>query len=115
MLAVGWFDVQTGQARPGAFLRKPKDEVGISVGIAAQCPISEFVDGFSTCYGVFTLHVGRIRNLGLDILPDPLRHANIIGLPFQNENQAEAERLAGKLAKQARPLWAHLKARPKKH
>ncbi len=94
-------------------MRKAKDSDGLSVGIASKHPISEFIEGFNTCYGVFTLHVGRVRELDLDIVPDSPQHANIVGVPFPSENAALAERLAGKLAKQARAIWAHLKARPK--
>ncbi|MEH2362761.1 hypothetical protein [Nostoc sp.] len=48
------------------------------------------------------MHVGRIRDLGLDVIQDSSDHANIIGLPDVNDDPVTAERLAGLLAKQSR-------------
>jgi hypothetical protein len=54
------------------------------------------------CYGVVSLHVGRVRDLGLDVVVDEAPHANITGLPRQTDDVLRAERLASQLAKQAR-------------
>jgi len=53
----------------------------------------------------YYLHVGKVRDIGLDIVPDRPTHANIMGVPFregEGGNEAEAERLARLLAEQAR-------------
>jgi hypothetical protein len=48
--------------------------------------------------------VGRIRDLGLDVVPDSPDHAYITGLPLQDDDPLNAERLARLLAGQARLL-----------
>ena len=81
------------------------DAMGLSVGLADKCPLEEFRCGFTSCYGVTTLHAGRIRDIKLDVEQDEPTHANITGLPYKEDNETEAERLAGLLAKQARLIW----------
>jgi hypothetical protein len=53
---------------------------------------------------VATLHVGRIRNLGLNVVPDldDARHAEIINMPLESEDPDQASRLAQLLAEQLR-------------
>jgi len=60
---------------------------------------------------VASLHVGRVRNLGLDVIPDEAHHANIVGLPHPAEKPAEAEHLALQLQRQARLAWPPTKPR----
>ena len=54
------------------------------------------------CHGVVSLHVGRVRDLQLDIVVDESPHANIAGLPRQEDDRTKVERLASLLAQQAR-------------
>jgi hypothetical protein len=91
----------------GAFLLRPRDEAdGLSVTLASSCSAEEFSNTFNHCFGVATLHVGRIRDMGLDVEPDEdpacPDHAFITGLSLPHENAALAERIAGKLARHAR-------------
>lgn len=59
---------------------------------------------FEKCYGTVSLHVGRVRSLALEVIPDEPQHANIVGLPYKEEHPKEAERLANLLAQQARAV-----------
>jgi len=85
-----------------AFMRRATDETGLSVQIAAETNIPEFVSSFSFCSGLASLHVGRVRTLDLDVVPDDRPHALITGLPAKDEDPLKAEYLAGELAKQCR-------------
>jgi hypothetical protein len=96
-----WIDPQTKSVLPAAFVRRPppQDGDGLSVDIqsAASC-----ASALNKCHGVASLHVGRTRDLELDIVIDKAPHANITGVPRPEEDQANAERLASQLARQAR-------------
>lgn len=109
MLRRQWIDKRTKRVTSAAFIRRPRengrDAAGLSVGLANRCTLEEFRCGFDTCYGVATLHVGRIRDIELDVEQDEPKHANITGLPYREDNEVEAERMAGLLARQARLVW----------
>ena len=96
-----YIDPITGEVNPGAFLLRasPKDDDGLSVDVetARSC-----YESLKKCYGVVSLHVGRVRNLQLDVIPDKLTHANVTGLPRKEEDPTEANHLASQLAKLAR-------------
>jgi hypothetical protein len=100
MLRAAWVG-PNGTILPGAFVRRkaPQDDDGLSVDV--ESPTS-CASGFRKCYGVASLHVGRVRTLGLDIVIDAAPHANITGVPRQEEDPAKAERFASQLAKQSR-------------
>jgi hypothetical protein len=111
VLRKNWIDKHANQVTSAAFFRRiPSDEVegdpnGLSAGIAANCSVDEFREGFRACYGILSLHVGRMRDIGLDVHQDEPQHANITGLPYREEDELHAERLAGLLAQQARFVW----------
>src|SRR5437879_6161107 len=99
-LRKSWVNRETRAILPSAFLRRdaPKDEKGLSVDtLSAQSCAS----ALSNCH-VASLHTGRVRDLFLDIVEDEPGHANITGVPRAADDRALAERLASKLAKQAR-------------
>jgi len=83
------------------FLRA--DEVNSGLSVSWNTTPEEARSQFSKCYGAVSLHVGRVRNLSLDVVPDEPNHANITGLPHKETDPKEAERLANLLAQQARP------------
>ncbi|KYC43772.1 hypothetical protein WA1_00990 [Scytonema hofmannii PCC 7110] len=85
------------------FLRD--SEPGLSVHLASVCSPEQCAGFFRKCYGVASLEVGRVREIGLDVEQDSINHANIVGLPNREDNLAEAERLAGLLAKQSHIIW----------
>jgi hypothetical protein len=57
-----------------------------------------------SCYGVVSLHVGRVRdmNLSLDVVPDSEHHANIQGAPYPEDDPELAEAIASRLVGHAR-------------
>lgn len=96
-----WVDPMTKRILPAAFVRRPppQDEDGLSVDIESpQSCVSEL----NSSFGVGSLHVGRVRDLGLEIEVDAPPHAVITGVPRETEDQAKAEWLASQLAKLAR-------------
>jgi hypothetical protein len=101
MLRKRWLDPVSRTILPAAFVRRdpPADDDGLSVDVhsPASCAAP-----FHACFGVGSLHVGRIRDLLLDVDVDAAPHANITGLPRPAEDRARAEWLASQLAKQAR-------------
>lgn len=71
-------DPDTGEFSPEVFKRQPYDEDGLSVVIADVVSVEEARTNpryAKRCYGVATLHVGRIRDKGLDVVPDDVDHA----------------------------------------
>jgi hypothetical protein len=104
ILRRNWVDKDTKRLSSAAFIRRPVDVDGLSVNIAGTCTPEQCMAQFRSCFGLATLHVGRVRDLGLDVVPDSPDHACITGVPYQHEDPAEAERIARLLAMQARNL-----------
>ena len=84
------------------FLRRPPpDDIdGLSVG--HNCTPAESAQNFSRCKRVCSLHVGSVRDMGLDIVPDSPTHANIVGLPLESDDDKKAMDFATELAAHAR-------------
>jgi len=91
-----WLD-QGQQVLSAAFMLRT-DETGLSVDTTSAKSCASLLKNCA----VASLHVGRIRSLGLDVISDAAEHANILGIPQEPDKVAEAEYLAGQLAKQAR-------------
>ncbi|MCC3440184.1 hypothetical protein, partial [Microcoleus sp. PH2017_05_CCC_O_A] len=87
-----------------AYLLRP-NEPGLSVTIASVCSPEQCAAKFRNCYGVASLQVGQIRELGLDAVPDSASHAQIVGLPYVTDDRDRAERLADLLAERSRIVW----------
>lgn len=104
LLRKQWIDEDTGRVKADAYFLRAS-ETGLSVNIASACSPEKCASLFYKCYGVARLEVGLIREIGLDVEQDSVNHANIIGLPHQEDNLAEAERLAGLLAKRSYIVW----------
>src|SRR5438270_334632 len=104
-----WIDKQTSDLKFEAFLRRPKelggDADGLSVSPASTCSIEEARRVIKSV-ALASLHVGRTRNLGLDVQPDREnpKHAFLTGLPHPEDDPREAERLAGELGRMAREV-----------
>lgn len=106
LLKKQWINEDTGRVKADAyFLREKEKSTGLSVNIAKTCSHQQCVEGFRKCFGVTSLHVGHIRDIGLDVVQDTSAHANIIKLPYVEDNRVETERLAGLLAKQSRIIY----------
>ncbi|MGH9929238.1 MAG: hypothetical protein ACREA9_08420 [Pyrinomonadaceae bacterium] len=93
--------VKNGKVKKQAFYRLNKDEHGISVSSTEESCGEGLTDPI---HGKLTLHIGRIRTLGLDVIPDTPTHGNIQDIPTREENDALARTLAEDLADMARPL-----------
>jgi hypothetical protein len=93
-----------------AFLLR-SEEIKTGLSVSHSCSIAECRNTLKKSYGVVSLHTGRVRLLGLDVLQDEAMHANVTGLPYKEDNPAEAERFATLLAKQARFAEKGLKKR----
>jgi hypothetical protein len=81
------------------------NEPGLSVTIASVCSPEQCAAKFKNCYGVASLQVGQIRELGLDAVPDSASHAQIVGLPHVKDDRDKAERLADLLAQRSSIVW----------
>jgi hypothetical protein len=98
-----WINEDTGEVLADAFVRrKDRQEIGISVNIATAITPAECASKFNRCNAVASLHVSCVRDLGLDIIQNKPTHANIVGLPYREDDAPTAERLAGMLAQQSR-------------
>jgi biotin operon repressor len=95
-------DRTKGEVRPAAYIRRIIDTDGLSVEPASTVSVEEVGSRLNKCYGAVSLHVGHVRDLGLDIQQDGPTHANIVGVPYQEQDAAESERIAGLLARQSR-------------
>ncbi len=104
MLRKQWIDEDTGRVKADAYFLRT-NESGLSVNLASVCSPEQCAKLFRKCYGIASLEVGRVKEIGLDVKQDSLNHANITGLPHQEDNLAEAERLAGLLAKRSCIVW----------
>jgi hypothetical protein len=99
-----WIDEDTRRVKADAYFLRA-NEFGLSVNLASVYSPEQCAKLFRKCYGIASLEVGRVREISLDIEQDSLNHANITGLPHQEDNLAEAERLAGLLAKRSCIVW----------
>ncbi|WP_009630750.1 hypothetical protein [Synechocystis sp. PCC 7509] len=99
-----WIDEDTGRIKADAYFLRA-NELGLSVNLASAYSLEQCANLFRKCYGIASLEVGRVREIGLNVEQDSPDHANITGLPYQEDNLVEAERLAGLLAKRSRIVW----------
>ena len=105
LLRGSWIDPDdTTAVKPEAFFRKASDHDGLSVSRADACAIDDVIKSFNTCFGVASLHVGRLKDLGLTVEPDSLDRTKLLitNLPYENDGSAEAEFIVGQVAKTAR-------------
>lgn len=106
LLRKRWINEDTFRVKADAyFLREQEKHTGLSVSIARTCSPQQCAKKFRECFGVASLQVGHIRDIGLDVVPDALTHANIVGLPYREDDPDRAERFAGLLAKRSHIVW----------
>ena len=72
--------------------------------MASMVEPNQFGLTFSTCYGVASLHVGRLLDLGIKVISDPEDPSKLLlaNVPFENPGEPQLEKLAGDIAKSAR-------------
>lgn len=112
-----WIDPDdTTRVKVEAFFRRPPETVdgtvaprdvnGLSLFRTDRVSEYECADEFKKCYGMVTLHVGTLRDLGLIIEPDEVDNRKVLikNLPFENPGNAAEETLVGDVADTARVL-----------
>lgn len=104
LLRPQWINHATNKVLYSAYLLRP-NEPGLSVTIASVCSPEQCAAKFGNCYGVASLQVGQIRELGLDVLPDSPSHALIFGLPYFKDDRDGSERLADLLVQRSQVVW----------
>ncbi|PSB30797.1 hypothetical protein C7B82_08265 [Stenomitos frigidus ULC18] len=104
LLRKQWIDEDTGRVKADAYFLRV-NEHGLSVNLASACSPQQCAELFRKCYGVASLKVKGVREVGLDVEQDSVNHANVVGLPCREDDLAEAERLAGLLARQSQIVW----------
>ena len=106
LLRKQWINEDTGLVESEAYyLRQDKNERGLSVNIASVFTAEQCAASFKKCYGVARLEVASIRELGLDVIPDSISHAEIIHLPYAEDDPEQADFLADSLAQQSQIVW----------
>jgi len=85
-------------------VRDRRDEDGLSVSIASMTTPRECAQKFRECFGIASLHVGRLRDLGVQVEPDPddETKALLVNLPYENPEEADMEKFASDVADSAR-------------
>jgi hypothetical protein len=99
-----WINEDTGKVKADAYFLRA-NEIGLSVNLASECSPEQCAENFRQCYGVASLEVASVREIGLNVEQDKVNHANIMGLPYKEDDLAQAERLAGLLAKKSQIVW----------
>jgi hypothetical protein len=99
-----WIDEAGDRVLLFAYLLRT-NELGLSMTIASVCSPEQCAAKFRNCYGVASLQVGKIRELALDVIPDSISHAQIVGLPYVTDDRDRAERLADLLAERSQIIW----------
>ncbi len=101
-----WIDADNGEVQDRAFERRMSKN-----GLSVSCSLEHALGALKKPKAVVTLHVGRIRDLGLKVEPkaeDPLG-AEITGVPLESEDREKASRLQRLLVGQTkgRFVWPH--------
>lgn len=97
-----------------AFHRRPphpetgevRDAAGLSVDYGVSVP-DGCARGFPKKEMIVSLHVGKVRDIhgDLDVVPNSPTHANITGIPREEENLEKLEQIAAALASMSRKVW----------
>jgi hypothetical protein len=82
----------------------PGDDDGLSVWDSFHIGRGECIENELSCHGVATLHVGTLRDLGLNVIRDPAdgRKLLISNMPLENPNDPAQEALLDAVADTAR-------------
>jgi hypothetical protein len=91
-----WIRPGGRKVRKQAFYRFNIDTDGLSVNPTPKDAFNYFTR--EQVFGFVSLHVGRLRDHGLDVIPNRADHANIVEIPTRDQNRDEAMRLAELLA-----------------
>ena len=80
------------------------DADGLSVFDSSRIDSQPCIEDSKRCFGLATLHVGSLRDLGLSVIrdPDDYRKVLIVDMPYENPNDADQEALLDRVAGTAR-------------
>jgi hypothetical protein len=86
------------------FRRNTTDPNGLSITTTISACKAQFD---LPIFGVRSLHVGRLRNHGLEVFPSSATHANIRYVPTRSEDEIAARDMAAALIAMSRsvPNW----------
>jgi hypothetical protein len=82
----------------------PGDDDGLSVYDSLRITQQACMEDRLSCHGLATLHVGTLRNLGLNVIRDPEDVIKILitDMPLENPNDERQEALLESVARTAR-------------
>jgi hypothetical protein len=123
-----WYDPDDdSKAMAEAFMRRrPRtrqdgtedagDDDGLSVYDSFRIHRQECMEDSNTCYGLATLHVGTLRDLGLTVIRDPEDERKILipDMPLTNPGSEREETLLESVARSARIPVRYKWQRPEK-
>lgn len=112
--------IKGGEVAPDAFYLRPakndrKAETKLSMLTQANCSAEICFAGLNTCFGEIEIEVASIKKLKLEIADDSEElnipyHASILNLsPHEGDTLAQAEFIAGELAKKFVQIKERLK------
>ena len=95
----------------------PGDDDGLSAYDSSRIHRQACMEDCECCYGLATLHVGTIRNLGLTVIRDVAddRKILITDMPLMNPGDKDQEALLESVAKSARIEVRYKWQRPKQN
>lgn len=82
--------------RRAFLLRANERDTGLSV--MYNCTPDECENEFVPSHGVLSLVARQVAGLGLHVVPDEPTHANITGIPHENDDRDQAFFIAGQLS-----------------
>jgi len=81
-----------------------RDADGLSVDYGVDVP-EGCAKGLTGKKAIVSLHVGRLRDIGLDFVADTATHAAIKNMPRPEIDTLQAERVAMQLVMMSRRVW----------
>jgi len=93
---------KNGTPKDGVFLlRATSDPNGLSVTTTIRACREQFD---RPIFGILSLHVGRLRDYGVEAFPSTETHVNIRPIPTRDENEPLARQIAADLMAMSRPV-----------
>jgi hypothetical protein len=96
--------------RRAFLLRNNERDTGLSVRY--NCTPDDCENELKKSYGVLSLTAGQVTGLGLPVVPDSSTHANITGVPHEEDDADRAMSIAGQLCALALAIREGLRYRP---
>lgn len=94
-------------------LRAVEKDSGLSVNYDCTADEARMQLHFDITYGVASLLASSATSLNLKVVPNEAKHANITGIPYKEDDEAQAEWIASQLAKRVTDVIRDVWKRPK--